>query len=442
MQSVAGDTLNITHAMSGNMEIAQAEREYLNDLPDFTEFDPSALRSYDPNLDYTEYAFIQPDGTALGVSYPGKNRKQLYYRASKQYHSFRTFINRHRPNTKCHTKFHLWKGRPRKQFVICIDIDALTRRDYRMANFWGAIAFEENPYEFRVKLGFVELAKEIQKRIGNKGYVFNSVKSGRPKILMVVEYEEARKWPCVNDLKELCFQFFPEYAESGCIEFTRNAFSSTFFPWEKRFEIRDVLPRLEPIKISKSAEHIIFKTAEEERVASSTFKYLIAHQLPAELDTNGHTRSFKTFLKMLCTMSGLAKKGFGISQKVVARTLNIEQTTASTYIRKAIQLGYLTVENDWYEPGKRAKIYKARGALRRFIKEKISAVLATALPRRIRKKEWHKTIVYYGLKCFRTNPDGFLKWVKTIRDHDVGDRWQQAVNFHKWLVENPLPKAT
>lgn len=424
------------------MEVAQAEREYLRDLPDFTEFEPSALRGYDPNLDYTEYAFIQPDGSPVAVSYPGRNRRHLHYRADTKYKSFRTYINPFKPNTKCHTKFELWKGGARKQFVICIDIDKLLQHEYRLANYWGSKLWEDCPYdEFPVKLGFIELGRELQKRIGNKGYVFNSVKSGRPKILMVVEYEQERNSPSVNDLKELCHQFFPEYAEAGCIEFTRTAFSSTFFPWEKRFEIRDALPRLEPIKITKSAEHITFKTEEERYVVSSTFTYLVANKLPTELDTKGHTQSFKSFLRMLCTMSGLAKKGFGISQKVVARTLRIEQTTASTYIRKAIQLGYLSIENDWYEPGKRAKIYKARGALRRFIKEKIAAVLPVKLPRRILKGTWHETIKYYGTKCFRTNPEGFLKWVKTVRDHDVGDRWEQALNFYKWLVNNPPLKA-
>ena len=423
------------------MELAQAEREYNNDLPDFHEFDSSALRDYDPELDYTEYAFVQPDGSPLGVSYPGRDRKIVRFKTDKRYRDFHTFINPFRPGSKCHAKLELWKDKNKKQFVICIDIDKVLRRQYREANKVGAVLWDECPYdEWPVKLGYIQLAKDLQNQLGKRGYVFNSIKSGRPKILMVVEYETAVRTPSIEDLKALCVQYFPELVENECIDFNRGAFSSTFIPWEKRIEIRDILPTLEPIKITRSAESITFQTENERRVVASTFTYLVADKLPKELDTKRHGVSFKAFLKMLCTMSALVKRGFGISQKVVARTLGIRQTTASFYIRKAIAMGYLSVHNDSYEVGKRAKIYKAKGALRRFIKKKIVTVLPIDLPRRIRKGKWHSTLIYYAVKCFRMKPESFLKWVKSVKDHNVGDRWEQALNIYKWLQKAPIFK--
>jgi predicted transcriptional regulator len=329
----------------------------------------------------------------------------------------------------------LWKTKYQTQYVICLDFDTILWHENRAAYAEGAANSHLDPYGNQKKLGLKFLAERLQERIGNKGYVFNSTGTGNPKILMVVEYEYIVKAPRVSDLIALANDLFPEYTQEGCIDLSRTAFSTTFIPWEKRYEMRDEIERLEPIKITHSAEQITFQTAEERRVVSATFTYFKNPKLPEELDRPEHCNKFREFLCVLTTMSALAKKGFAISQRILARTLGVTQQMASQYIKAAIKLGYLRVTNDSYVENKRAKTYKARGKLRRFLKTKVSSVLSEKLPTRIRKRTWHSTLMYYAVKCFRTNPEAFLKWVKSVKGHDEGDRMEQALNIYKWLFK-------
>jgi predicted transcriptional regulator len=335
----------------------------------------------------------------------------------------------------CHAKLELWKTRYQTQYLVCFDFDKVLWRDMRDAYQWGAALSSDYDHDVdHLKLGYTALAKKLQKRIGNKGYVFNSAKSGRPKIILAVEYEDPVKAPHVPDLIALAQHLFPEYTEENCIDLKRSAFSSSFIPWDKRIELRDMLPRLTPIKITKSAENITFKTEQERVVIASTFTYLCAHKLPKELYRRGDSYGYRKFLRVLCTMSAMAKKGFGISQKIMARTLRVSQQTVSRYVRRAKAQKILSVSNDRYQVSKRAKTYKARGALRKFIKNKIKSVLTTKLPTRIRKGCWHSTMIYYAIIRFRTNPEGFLKWIKGVKGVEENDRKEQAIGIYKWLI--------
>lgn len=418
------------------MENTESVREHFSDVPDFREFERDAQRPYDPHLDYSRFAFVQPNGNSIGVSFPGKDRKIVrHYTDGRRFRDFRPYRNPSNPGKKCNAKLELWKTKHQTQFIICLDFDKIFWHQSRAAYSEGATISHVDPYAPSKKLGLRLLAERIQKRIGSKGYVFNSTGTGNPKILMVVEYEHIVKTPRLGDLIALANDLFPDYMAEGCIDVSRTAFSSTFIPWEKRYEMRDEIERLEPIKISHSAENIIFQTAEERRVVSATFTYFKNAKVPEELDRPEHCNGFREFICVLTTMSALAKKGFAISQRILARTLGITQQRASQYINYAIKLGLLRVSNGNFVMNKRAKTYKARGKLKRFLKTKISSVLPEKLPTRIRKGTWHGTLTYYAVKCFRTNPEAFLKWVKTLKGHDQGDRMEQALNLYKWLFK-------
>jgi hypothetical protein len=279
------------------------------------------------------------------------------------------------------------------------------------------------------------LAEELQERMGNTGYVFTTNKSGLPKILIVIEYDQVVKRPYKNDIIALIKKLLPEYVANDCIDLSTNAFCTSFIPWQKRDAIREGMQNLIPFKIKRNSQVLSVKAGTTEFELNLNLKYFICSTSPDFTCRREYSRRFRLFLQCLCAMSALAKrKGFAISQKMLARTLGISQTTTSRYINRAIKLGLLSLKDDKYIPDKKAKRYRAEGKLLKFLKSKIKTGENFKLPKRISDGRWHSTMVS-TTKFFRRNPKAFMSWFKSIPGWNKKDRLQQAVGFEKWLTK-------
>lgn len=135
-------------------------------------------------------------------------------------------------------------------------------------------------------------------------------------------------------------------------------------------------------------------------------------------------------------MPHLVRDGFAISQKALARTLGISQKLASLYLRRAQREGLIEIVDDRYIPDKKAKIYKAKGVLEGFLKEKIRLRNRVKPPRRIEDGQWHQTLLKVA-PAFKHSPGRFISWVKSIPGHDKKDRIGQAKGIQKWLTDIP-----
>jgi hypothetical protein len=416
-------------------ELSEVEKSFSNysydrcDVP----FDLCEGRKFTRDLDYGSYPFTISNGNPIGYTFPGD--KSAKYKAGNRFFEFKHARNKKKNYQPCYPRLHFWTRKWARQFVVCVDFDQLSTQNYRRVRMWGVSATEEHGHTHKVfRLGCIELAKEYQEKIGHHGFVYNSPKSGRPKILLLIEYPEPVKTPATKDIVNLFQKLFPEEMDNGYIDIERGAMSSTFFDWKQKELFADSLPQLVPIKIDKNTKETTFKTTNSEFKSTSDYKYYKASKIPKELRFKDSNKTFEEFLKCLCTMTGLVRNGFGISQIVLARTLEIDQPSCSRYIRKAIKLGILEVTHEQYIPGQRAKIYKAKGVLKRFLLSCIRNSSLVKIPKKIKDGTWHSTLLHVATTSFRSSLGRFIPWVKTLKGYDQGDRLYQAQTIVQWLI--------
>lgn len=422
-------------------------------IPDFSnDLDLKESRKFIKDLDYDCHPFTLQDGSVVGYSFPGD--KKVKFSAGHRFFNWKPFNNLHKVKNglngrhveKCYPKLHLWNGYYRKLWAVCIDFDEILQNrqndsicEYRKVRKWGSYLASMNNLagyaSEAFKMGCKVLAEEYQERLGKNAFVFNSPKSGRPKALILVEYPEPVRRPSTKDLECLFEQLFPDHMKAKCIDLSRVAMSTTFIDWEDKEKFAEALLTIEPIKIEKTTKQTTFKTQDKDITVQSDFKYYVRDSLPRELEDYQGNSKFNQFLKCLCTMSGLVRNGFGISQIVMARTIGVDPKTISNYKRRAIKLGLLKVVSNQYIPNKKAKTYVACGALKAAISRCVQvAERPVKLPKKIKDGQWHSTLVSVATRALRGNLGRFLGWVKTIPGWDCGDRYYQAEAIHRWLV--------
>lgn len=406
------------------------------DVPNYLDWMSAApiseIRKLCSDLDFTQYAFSQPDGSPIGIRYPGRGRQPIYFFANSRFYNFKPFANKHRDHSKCTARLELLTQQWKKQFVVCVDIDHLPQSVFRRARILGSEMVQYmNPHEI-IKKGCESLSMELQNRMGNNGAVFLSVRNGYPKIIICIEYNEPVKEPSKTDIIALFSKLLPEYMAESCIDFSRSGLYTTYIPWDQRDILAEQIRNLTPIKIEKTFDTITFKAEAETFTAPSTFTYIRAKEIPEALRKKRHRKSYREFLECLCAMPHLVREGFAISQKVLARTLGISQKLASIYLRRAQREGLIEIVDDRYIPDKRAKIYKAKGVLAAHLRKKIKSKAKVKPPTKIQDGQWHQTYIQVA-RCFKHAPGRFMSWVKSVPGHDKKDRLEQARGVHKWL---------
>lgn len=406
------------------------------DIPNYLDWMSAApvsgIRKLCSDQDFTIYPFSQPDGSPIGIRYPGRGKQPIFYFANERFYNFKPFANKHKEHSKCTARLELLTQKYKKQFMVCADIDHLPQALFRRARLLGSQMVQYMDPREMIKKGCIPISREIQKRMGNNGAVFLSVRNGYPKIIICVEYEQPVKEPSKTDIIALFTKLFPEYMAENCIDLERSGLYTTYIPWEERDALAEQIRNLTPIKIEKTCETITFKAEAETFVTPSKFTYIRAKEIPEALRKQKLRRSYREFLECLCAMPHLVREGFAISQKVLARTLGISQKLASLYLRRARREGLIELVNDRYVPEKRAKSYRAKGVLAKFLKMKIRMRRRAKPPKKIDDGQWHKTLLKVA-GSFKHAPGRFMGWVKSIPGHDKKDRMEQAKSLEKWL---------
>lgn len=417
-----------------------------SDVPNYFDFlDVDNLPKFTKETVLGSYPFQMPDGSPIGYSFPGD--KGIKVRAGDRFFDYKYSYKHWKKETldrfssapKFYPKLHFWKNkRWQTQWIVIVDFDNLLQSEYRQIARWGNAqmqhkGFKHLEFKLGVKTGLIH---KYQEEIGQHGIVFQSPKSNRPKIALLIEYSEPVKAPFQSDIILLFEKLFPEHMAEKCIDLSRVAMSTTYINWEQKELFAEAIPHLIPIQVERKTKEVTFKTTQDLIKAEPTYKYFVRERLPAELEEYICVKGFRGFLCCLATMSGLARNGFGISQKILARTLKLKQSTCSRYIRLAIELGLLEVVNDQYIPEKRAKTYKAKGALLSYLKKTLKerTNFKVKLPKKVKEGQWHSTIVQVASTTFRTNLKGFIEWFKSLPGWDIGDRLYQAQRFVKYLI--------
>lgn len=391
-----------------------------------------------PDPDFFEYPFVTPDQCPVAYSLPGEKYKR--WKATERFWNFKPFFSKWQDCKICNMKLHFREGKWRKQFFIVADIDKLLNMEQRQwVEIVGSrLAGPKARLEDIWRRGYEALRNLLQERLGDKAYVYCSVDSGQPKVIFLIEYPEAIKHPTIKDALTVFEHYLPEYVEARVIDTTASGIFTTFVPFALRDEFMDTLRHLPPIKVKKpSKSDLEVEAMDGEMIAlpPSDYQYSIAETLPRELDFNKFSLTYRKFFRVLLTMTSLTRRsGFGISQLVLCRTLNITQATASYYLNATIRMGLLKVINDRYCPGKKAKTYSACGALRRAIMTRLEQRKPFKLPKRIHDGDWHRSLLQALTKAFRRTPGRFLSWVKTLPDHQIKDRLYQADRLYDWYI--------
>lgn len=415
----------------------------LSDIPHCSDLSLLGCSQATSESDFADFAFVQPDGSPIGVTYPGFGKKNrfVHYRADQTFYRFKKVANPFKETSPCHPRLELWKQTWKRQYTVCVDFDALLQEETKLLKYWGGMMMDKyfDPHEMK-RLGCQVVAAELQKRIGNSGVVFQSAKGHYPKILLAIEYDSPVRRPYIEDVKALITHLLPEYVAAGCIDFQPTALSTTYIEWKHKDVIRQKLQNCVPIRVIKTSKDISFESQTEKMVAPATFKYYIASDIPKELKKKRYSKSYIKFLMALCAMPHLARDGFAISQVALARTVGVKQTTISKYMQRAKE-DLLDVVDDEYIPNVKAKKYKAKGVLLKFLKEKIKDSRkrkSGKLPKAIKDGAWHQTMLSVA-PIFKSNPGAFIPWIKTIQGWDRKDRLYQAQRLLK-LIMQPKPK--
>lgn len=401
--------------------------------------------TFSPTHDFVERAFELPDGTPIPYTFPGW-KKSVRQCADQKFWDFKSYVNRHKKGErleKCFLKLWLRKEKWRQMWTICADFDRTLNSDHsnELDAKGSSIGSRtgDGSYYFIRRAGYQIWAQELQEEIGDAGYVFNSPKSGMPKIFFNIEYPEPVKRPSLEDAKLLLKTMLPKYFDAGCLDLSDNGIFTTYIPDKSRDEIMLALRLLKPIKITHQKETVLIGDPEDEsksviEVKKTPTVYGSLDNLPEEFQHIRCGDKFKEFIRTLCVMTSLNGKGFGISQIVLSRTLDITQERASQYIRRAIKLGWLKVVDNNYIPDKRAKRYIAKGILRNVILKRTTSIGSSKmLPGAIPDGFWHHWI-QEGVKVFWAAPIRFLEWFKTIPGWDLKDRWYQAKKYVEWHI--------
>lgn len=400
--------------------------------------------------DFVRHAFELPDGKGIPYSFPGWGHCR--YEADQTFWDFVPYLNKHKNKKNpyelpkkpeyCHMKIWLRKDKWRTCFAICADFDrTLNSKHTEELEFKGSAECKSGQYDTIIRAGYKVWARELQEEIGDIGYVYNSPKTGMPKILFLIEYPQAIKHPSSDDAKRILQLLIPKYYDAGCLDLGDGGLFTSYIPLESRDEIMLALRHLTPIKIQHGKDCIQIGDPEDsEQPISVEIKkeptvYGCVEELPKEFQYLRCGEKFKHFLRILTIMSSLNHKGFGISQMVIARTIGITQRRASQYIKRAIKLGFLKVIDEYYKPEVKAKRYISKGILRDVIKKRLrSGKSSTILPKTIPDGEWH----HWGLeaiKVFWAVPLKLLEWIKSIPGWEHKDRWYQMKAIVRWHVK-------
>lgn len=404
---------------------------------------PPPCREFMPELDMGGFAFAQPDGTPLGYTFPGD--KKCRYRVGPKFFAYKPRFQVKYKRRRLHPKLHVWKDTHKKQWIVFCDIDKLFKDENRCASLWGwgrKVAPPSDTYHNQ-RCGYKVLAQFYQDRVGEHGFVFNTPKSGRPKVAFCIEYKNEVKRPRTRDIIALFKLYFPKLMRKGHIDVNRGAMSGAFIDWKDRAVIADGIASLKPIVIETNTKQISFRTTRKTVTVETNYKYLMLDKVPHTLQKYAKGWYFEQFIRMLASIPALARKGFGLSQKVIAKTIGCHVSTAHRMIQKAISLNLIKVKNHEYIIDEKAKTYVASGKLKVFLKHRIKKAVNKKLPKAIKDGCWHRQIVRACSKVFRYKQKAFLPWLTTIPGHDFGDRYEQAEAFQQWLIrKHPELAAT
>jgi hypothetical protein len=206
------------------------------------------------------------------------------------------------------------------------------------------------------------------------------------------------------------------------------------------------LPTLTPTKIAHHGQLVVCN--EDESIildvprTTATLKPLDG--LPKGLlqFTKPRGAKFK-LLKLLSNITALvSKKGFNLSQIVLGNSIDATPARICQLLSELVKDGLLEIIDEHYVPGLKAKTYIAKGALKVAIREhKTHLKKRPTPPDHIEDNTWHDTLLAVLLRHFKHQPNKFLKWVKTLPDHQLNDRLNQAERLAEWWTKTSSKKA-
>lgn len=335
-----------------------------------------------------------------------------------------------------------------REWFVVFDLDKLLDKKQ---SAWVLAAGEFRANEMGIKtdynglqrLGLECLAQLLQGMVGNKAWIFNTPKRGMPKAIMAMAYDEPVYKPRKADALAILKHHFREYVEAA--KHDPNSLFQFIISSKMKNVARIALPAIVPTRIITSKQNCVVldddlnddidQIKEELQKLPSTYVYAIDSKLSPTLEYLNPSKGYQAFLNCLVRMAPLVKKGFGISQNVLARTLGITQKTASYYIKKAKLDGLLAVKSHSYCPDVKAKTYLAIGKLKKAIKKLKGNRIPKIIPKSILNGQWHQTLKDTLIGSFYNRPHDFIAWVQSLPDSHIGDRIYQAKQLVQWFLK-------
>ncbi len=140
----------------------------------------------------------------------------------------------------------------------------------------------------------------------------------------------------------------------------------------------------------------------------------------------------------------LTSEGFGISLKKVSKDVN--KSFQRVHIAKKYfqKLNWIEKIDDYYIPGKKAKMYRASGELKDALVKKFRSVSdKIVVPSSIPDKEWNSSLGSIIGRLFQSHTiEETLEKIKKIEGARIGDRLQQARKWYLWFQKNSNSKLT
>lgn len=374
-----------------------------------------------PELFPSTYPYMCPDGTPIFYSHPSHKEKRITlcsrfwtFRAYKTSYSRRYYFE----------KIWGWENTWKTQFLLFVDFDNPGNLTHRLL-LEGSARIGRADYADTMNAGWAWFREELQRSIGNEGVVI-STRGKKARIVHVIEYPEPVKRPHVEDCIRIIKERYPEYLDM--LDLRPQALSTAFILDRDKHVLAKYLPFLDviPARVESLSTEIVPIEPE------SIFEYHSLDELPKEF-RDYEKSHLAGLIKILCLMPELARNGWGISQKGLARKLKISQAMAGRLIKKAIKEGLLAVKDGNYIKNKKAIIYSAQGRLKRYLLGRLKASQGSyKLPKTINDGQWNSSLLTAYVRNFRRSPEKFLEWVSGIPGSNQKDRLFQAKNILRW----------